>query len=245
MALDEVLIDSVASKSSLPVLRFYAWDPPAVSIGYFQKLDKSIDVEFCRNNKIDIVRRITGGRTVFHNKELTYSVVIPMENDIAKGSVTDVYKKISMGLLEGLKICGIMAEFSPGIAHNSTTSACFEVSSRYEIVISGKKLVGSAQTRKKGVVLQHGSIILNLEEELFAQILGLKGKQKEEFLIEYPKKATDIVRNNSSKIERELLVKKIKEGFCKSLNIDFEEDKINLNEEKAVTILKEKYKKSN
>lgn len=241
MALDEVLLEMVAKGESLPVLRFYGWNPPCISLGYFQKANSSIDIDFCKKNSIDIVRRITGGRTVFHHKELTYSIIIPESSEFVKGSITEAYKKISIGLLEGLKLCGINAEFSKGTALSSSTSACFEASSRYEIVIGNKKLVGSAQTRKRGVVLQHGSIIMSFDEDIFGSCLGLFGQKKDKFIIEFMSKAANLERDGGKFISRELLIKEIINGFTKFANVQILEDTITKVEEKSIVDISGRY----
>lgn len=241
MALDEALLETVSKGESLPILRFYGWNPPAISLGYFQKIENSIDSEFCKANGIDIVRRITGGRTVLHNHELTYSIIIPESSEFVKGSITEAYKKISIGLLEGLKLCNINAEFSPGIAHQSSTSACFEASSKYEIVIDGKKLVGSAQTRKKGVVLQHGSIMISFDTNIFAGCLGLSGAGKEKFVLDYKNKAATIECDYGKYVGKELLIKNIKKSFEEFGDNDLLEDTTTKNEEILSKELEKKY----
>ena len=241
MAVDETFIEAVASGESIPILRFYGWKPSCVSIGYFQRVASSIDLVFCRENGIHVVRRITGGRTVLHQKEIAYSIVIPESHEFVKGSITEAYKKISIGLLEGLKLCGIKAEFSPGILHASTSSACFEASSKYEIVIGGKKLVGSAQTRKKGVVLQHGSIILDFDEAIFANCLGLSSDLRKKFIVDYKQKAASIFVDSGKNFSAEFIIEKIKKGFEEYANVNIIEDNITKLEDKRLISLKVKY----
>ena len=152
MAIDEALL---ASKT--PVLRFYRWKPSALSLGYFQSI-KDIDIKACKKHNVDIVRRITGGKTVLHDNELTYSIIID-ENKMPK-SIIDSYKIISKGILIALKNIGLKPEMKEAINKKTTSAICFNEPSYYEIIVNNKKIVGSAQTRKQGKLLQHGSILI-------------------------------------------------------------------------------------
>jgi lipoate-protein ligase A len=110
MAVDEELLARVQSGVNIPVLRFYSWDPPAVSLGRFQKIETAVDVRACKRLGIDIVRRITGGRAVLHLHELTYSIVAPLDDPHFPPTVLGTYKVIAGGLLAGLRNLGIEAE---------------------------------------------------------------------------------------------------------------------------------------
>jgi len=175
MAVDEALMLAHAAGETPPTLRFYRWDPPAVSLGYFQDPRTEVDRDTCRRAGVDIVRRRTGGRAVLHEHETTYSVVV--STGLLPGSVLETYRHLAAGLVQGLRRLGYEAELAPekstpGGAGNPD-GACFEVPSSYEIVVGGKKVVGSAQVRRKGVILQHGSILQRLEPERLARVLGL------------------------------------------------------------------------
>jgi len=175
MAIDEALMLVHAEGKSAPALRFYRWDPPAVSLGYFQDPRTEVDREACRQAGVDIVRRPTGGRAVLHEHETTYSVVV--SSDLLPGSVVETYRRLAAGLVAGLRSLGYEAELAPERATpggaDSPDGACFEVPSSYEIVVGGRKVVGSAQVRRRGVILQHGSILKRLQPERLARVLGL------------------------------------------------------------------------
>jgi len=160
MAIDEVLLSSRE-----PVLRLYQWEPSAVSIGRFQDLG-DIDVDFCHRNRIDIVRRITGGKSVLHEKELTYSFIID-RNRMPK-SVIGSYNVISSAIILGLRELGLDPEMNMTKVVNRENPVCFQEPSYNEIVIDRKKVVGSAQTRVRGKLLQHGSILTGLDFEKYA-----------------------------------------------------------------------------
>ena len=152
MALDEALMDSIE-----PVLRMYSWSPPAVSVGYFQKVDDEVDENACGRLGVDIIRRQTGGGAVFHDRELTYSVVLKKYPQ----NILESYKWICDAIIDGLSTLGIRAEFSP----------------LNDIVVSGKKISGCAQTRKKGVLLQHGTILLGVDVEKMFSILKVPSEK--------------------------------------------------------------------
>lgn len=161
MALDEAIMDAVAARDSLPTLRFYAWEPPCLSLGKRQPLD-GVDLARCHADGIDVVRRATGGFAILHTDELTYSIGVRPDDPRADGAILDAYRKLSQGLLAGLRLLGAAPKMNPvvpGGVHNAS-AACFEMPSAYEIVVGDRKLIGSAQARPHGRVLQHGSLPL-------------------------------------------------------------------------------------
>jgi lipoate-protein ligase A len=162
MAVDEALLETAGQGLSFPCLRLYSWEPPCLSIGYAQP---SSDVDRQRLSDLgwDWVRRPTGGRAILHTDELTYSIVASLSEPRLSGSVLESYQRLSKALLAALHSLGLPAEAHP--IHPSTTNqanvpVCFEVPSNYEIVIAGRKLIGSAQARRKDGVLQHGTLPL-------------------------------------------------------------------------------------
>ncbi len=155
MAIDEVLLSS-----RVPVLRFYQWEPCAVSIGRYQDLD-DIDLEYCAENSIDVVRRITGGKAVLHESELTYSFIIGKE--MMPRSIIESYKIISSALVQGLRALGLNPEMSSSKIENRDNPICFQEPSFNELTINRKKFVGSAQVRKNEKLLQHGSILTGID----------------------------------------------------------------------------------
>jgi len=173
MALDQALVLSVQAGRSLPLIRFFGWNPPAVSLGYNQKIG-DLDVSACRNAGFDIVRRPTGGRAVIHRDEFTYSVVAPENDPTIGGSILETYHRIAEGLLEGLRVLGVGAEIVKSSASDNASKGsalCFAAAGRYEISSGGKKLIGSAQRRIEGVILQQGSLLLSCgqNEKFFAE----------------------------------------------------------------------------
>jgi len=180
MAVDEAILKAHAAGQVPPTIRFYGWQPAAVSVGYFQKASAEVDISECRQRGIDVVRRLTGGRAVLHDAELTYSLVVNETHPLVPHTITASYRFFSQGLLDGLKVLGIEAQMSmPKAAYSQTkcrhhaSAACFDAPSHYEVTFDGRKIIGSAQVRKEGVILQHGSILLRFEPQQVAALLNL------------------------------------------------------------------------
>ncbi len=163
IATDRAILQN-ASLVGLATMRVYGWYPHCISLGYNQS-EESIDIERCREDGVDVVRRPTGGRAVLHSDEVTYSVVIPKENDFFSGNLGEIYKKISLGLCCGIQRLGVPAVLQKrridlaGHYKRLYSINCFSAAARNEIVVDGKKLVGSAQRQVENGILQHGSIL--------------------------------------------------------------------------------------
>jgi lipoate-protein ligase A len=174
MAVDEAILESTTGGESLPTLRLYAWDPPCLSLGYAQPL-ADVDLPRLRARGWDLVRRPTGGRAVLHTDELTYSVIGPLDEPRLVGGVLDSYRHLAQALVAALRTLGLSADIegaAPVGAGRNPNPVCFEVPSTYEITVSGKKLLGSAQSRKKNGVLQHGSLPLTGDLSRILQALS-------------------------------------------------------------------------
>jgi lipoate-protein ligase A len=166
MATDEAILHAVAAGQTRPTLRFYAWRPPCLSLGRGQK-SSDVDLEALDPAGYDLVRRPTGGKAILHIDELTYSVVAPETDPRMAGGVVTSYRRLSAGLVRGLRKLGALDAMATGRRQEpageerrQTGPVCFEVPSDYEITAHGRKLIGSAQMRAEGVVLQHGTIPL-------------------------------------------------------------------------------------
>ncbi len=162
MAADESILEHVGRGESLPTLRLYAWDPACLSLGYAQPF-ADVDVPRLRAHGWDVVRRPTGGRAILHTDELTYSVTAPLDEPRVAGSVLESYNRLAQALLlavQSLNLSVEMKEHAPAAPHQSAGPVCFEAPSTYEITVNGRKLVGSAQARRKEGVLQHGTLPL-------------------------------------------------------------------------------------
>jgi len=162
MALDEAILESVAQKMQPPTWRLYAWNPFCLSLGHAQPI-KDVNRDTLVAHKGGLVRRPTGGRAILHADELTYSVCAPLGNIHIEGGVIESYRRISDVLLNTLEKIGIGADSKlkeQEEKHRSKDPVCFQYPSDYEITFAGKKIIGSAQARRFGALLQHGSMPL-------------------------------------------------------------------------------------
>ncbi|WP_381413464.1 biotin/lipoate A/B protein ligase family protein [Staphylococcus epidermidis] len=250
MAMDEALLNFVSRGEIDPVIRFYTWNPATLSIGYFQRLQKEIDIDKVKEKGYGLVRRQTGGRGVLHDKELTYSVIVPEFHPNMPSTVTEAYKIISQGLLEGFKNLGFETYFAIPRSKEERdklkqprSSVCFDAPSWYELVVEGRKIAGSAQTRQKGVILQHGSILQDIDiDDLFDMFIfkneRLKAKMKENFV----QKAVAINDISNQHITLNEMENAFKSGFKKGLNIDFKPLELTEKQKEEVQELEEKYR---
>jgi len=161
MALDEAILRGVAEGASPPTLRFFGWQPACLSLGQAQPV-ADVDFDACSRLGVDVVRRPTGGRAILHVDELTYSVTAREDHPHVQGGIVESYRRLSEGLLAGLTRMGLPVQQveRPEEHDRDQGPVCFVTPSNYEIVFDGRKLVGSAQVRRGGVVLQHGSLPL-------------------------------------------------------------------------------------
>ncbi len=162
MAVDSAIVDGVAAGMQPPTLRLYGWEPFCLSLGYGQRA-READLLALKARGWDLVRRPTGGKAILHGDELTYSLCLPLDHPLARGDVVESYRRISIGLLRALERLSLPASAQhqgASVQLREAGPVCFELSSHYEITVAGYKLIGSAQLRRKGVMLQHGTIPL-------------------------------------------------------------------------------------
>lgn len=165
MAVDEAILEAIGRGDVGPTLRLYAWSPACLSLGYAQPFS-DVDQARLSTRGWHVVRRLSGGRAILHTDELTYSITGPKNEPHLAGSVLDSYRRLSQALLQALHLLEIPAEVlsNPHDTQsdkNQPDAVCFETPSNYEITVQGKKMIGSAQTRKKAGVLQHGTLPLH------------------------------------------------------------------------------------
>jgi lipoate-protein ligase A len=176
MAVDEAVLESAGRGESLPTLRLYAWEPACLSLGYAQPAS-DVDLVQLQARGWDLVRRPTGGRAVLHTDELTYSVAGPLAEPRLAGTVLDSYNRLARALTEALRLLGLQVEIQEHpekAGRGNPNPVCFEIPSTYEITVGGKKLVGSAQARRREGVLQHGSLPLTGDLGRILQVLVYK-----------------------------------------------------------------------
>jgi lipoate-protein ligase A len=210
MALDEALLESVIA-GGVPVVRFYTWRPATLSLGVNQSIGE-IDAEECVHRGFGLVRRLTGGRAVLHQYELTYSVIAPENDPRVSGGVIESYRKISAALVDGLRSMGAdvsLAEPSKAMfralaesrhraeldepVDASNGAVCFDTASAYELTARGRKLVGSAQARRGGAILQHGSILLDVDWDAWVNVFAYAtGSGRERAYAKLPTRMTSL-----------------------------------------------------
>lgn len=228
MAMDEALLNWHSEKLIPPVIRFYEWDPATLSIGYFQQVHKDINFEEVRRQGLGFVRRPTGGRAVLHEHELTYSIIVKEDYPNMPKTVTEAYRVLSKGLLLGFLNLGLDAYFSvPDTEEKQAdlkkpkSAVCFDAPSWYELVVEGRKVAGSAQTRQKGVILQHGAILLDLDEEKLLSVFKFANEEaREKMRLKLPEKAVAMNRLVDKPFTVEQCIGAFKTGFEDALDIE-------------------------
>jgi lipoyl(octanoyl) transferase len=224
MAVDESIMEAVAASRVPPTLRFYRWNPPCVSLGKRQPL-AGIATDNCRRDGVDIVRRPTGGLAILHTDELTYSLITRSDDPRAAGAILDSYRQLSRGLVAGLELLGVsvqMQPVSPGGSHSSS-AACFEAPSAYEITCGGRKLMGSAQTRPYGKLLQHGSLPLTGDIGRLAEYLAFPDETERQVLAHQLRhRATTLGDILGRSVSFEETADALAQGFSRALNLHLE-----------------------
>jgi lipoate-protein ligase A len=205
MGLDEALLESVSQGNSPPVLRLYGWNPPAVSIGYFQGIEEEVDLAACKSHGFDVVRRISGGGAVFHQAELTYSLIIPAAHPLAGQSIRESYETFCSGIINALALLGISSQFAPV----------------NDVLTEGRKISGNAQTRRMGCILQHGTILLNLDVELMFELLRAPSEKIRGKLIQDVKDRVTSLNSLGRIVSFDDAANALAEGFRRTLALDF------------------------
>ena len=219
MAIDEALL-----QSAKPTLRLYKWKPSAISIGYFQSIKEEVNLAECGRHGVDVVRRITGGGAVYHDThgEITYSVVLPAS---LFPTIMESYHAIGKCLIAGLRELGINAQYA-GIN---------------DIVVNGKKISGSAQTRRHGFILQHGTLLIKVEPEKMFSLLKVGKEKISDKEIKRIEERVTSIEKEIGRIDEEEIKNAIIKGFEIGLNAEFEERKMEEKEKRMAEKLVEKY----
>ncbi|MBU0757938.1 MAG: lipoate--protein ligase family protein [Nanoarchaeota archaeon] len=204
MAIDYALL----KLNKVPTVRFYMWSPPAVSIGYFQSLAEEIDLDRCKKLGVDYVRRITGGGAVFHDAELTYSITINEDNEYISKGINESYQEICGAIIKGLSNLDIKADYVP----------------LNDLIVNGKKISGCAQTRKEKTILQHGTLILDVDvEKMFSILLVPNEKIRDKMISSVKERVTSLKNELGRDIGFAELSQAFKKGFEEYFNIEFTE----------------------
>jgi lipoate-protein ligase A len=225
MALDEAILEAVGRGESLPTLRFYAWDPPCVSLGVAQPF-RDVDLKRLRTKRWDLVRRSTGGRAILHTDELTYAVIAPIDNPHLAGGVLESYRHLSAGLVAGLQHMGMSVEIESEkqlTEEERGNPVCFQAPSAYEITVGQRKLIGSAQVRRRFGILQHGTLPLKGDITRICEVLQFDSEEGRT-------SAADALRSRAATVEDlldkplswEKAAQAMSAGFQQALDLQFE-----------------------
>ena len=232
MAVDEAILTARVAEKVPNTLRFYRWRPSVVSIGRNQNPEAEIYLDSCKQLGVDVVRRISGGGTVYHDfeGEVTYSV-IAKTSDIGTADITTVYAKIYEAIKDALRLLGITADFSSGDAKNCPN-----------MTVNGKKISGSSQTITRGVVLQHGTLLRSVDLPKMFTILKLKNASCRQAADIAKRKITSIQNELGHAVTPETVVNALTQGFKAILKIQLEPGELTPYEvELSNKLCKEKY----
>ena len=227
MGFDEALLTLRARREIPPTLRLYMWDPSAVTIGYFQRIRDVVNLDYALEKKIPVIRRITGGGAVYHDRdgEVTYSIVLD-----ARGKFTDVqesYRIICSGIVEALRDLGLEAVFKPV----------------NDILLNGRKVSGSAQTRRKNTLLQHGTLMVSTNLDELARLLVVPREKLESHRARsIRERVTTISIELGRTLSPEDMIPQLIEGFRKALGARLIEEKPSPSEERLAEKYAEKYR---
>jgi lipoate-protein ligase A len=228
MAVDEALAYARVEGRAPNTLRFYMWEPSTVVVGYFQSVEDEVDIEACRRHGIDIIRRISGGGAVLNSSDgvFTYSIIIPEDDPLVSKDVTESYRFLCHGIVEGLGLLDIKAEFKP----------------INDIIVRGKKISGNAQIRKRGVVLHHGTVLIDFDPKLMLEVLKIsKEKMSDKMIKQAEERVTTVRRELWREVSIEEASKALYEGFRRSLGVELVPGELSDYEMELVERFREKY----
>lgn len=239
MAVDEALLLCFDPERSRPVFRIYGWEPPALSLGRFQKGEEVLDRYACAKANVPVVRRITGGGVIYHADELTYSLACSPGHAPPAASIKESFRVLTSFLARfygklGLNPRYAMESLPEGVGHNSRSSFCFAGRETYDILIEGRKIGGNAQRRLKNAIFQHGSIPLVNRAESGASFLsappaGIGGK-------------TTALRELGVEASRDELKRLMALAFSETMGAELEEGSLALEEKRvAASLVREKH----
>jgi lipoate-protein ligase A len=205
MAIDKAVMVSCSRGKIPPTVRFYTWKPPAISIGYFQSLNEEVDLDACKSLGVEFVRRITGGGAVFHDKELTYSIIIPESNLKVPKNILESYRRICGAVVKGLKHLWIESKYAP----------------INDIIVNNKKISGSAQTRKSKTVLQHGTVLMDVDVDKMFKLLKVPNEKiKDKLIADVKQRVTSIKHISDNNVTFNETSDAMKIGFEEEFDIE-------------------------
>lgn len=227
MAIDEAILHALAEGQGSPTLRFFQWEPPCLSLGYNQHWQE-VDEAACRRLGYTWTRRPTGGKAILHTDEVTYSLIIPQDDPRIQGGIVESYRILSFGLLRGLEKLGVQAVQAGKEEVTASTRVapggpvCFDTPSRYEITWQGKKLIGSAQLRRRKIVLQHGTLPLYGDLNRILEALNFSVEERARQAELLPQRAITLEQVLGQKLCYQEVVAALTEGFAEEFNLNLQ-----------------------
>jgi lipoate-protein ligase A len=244
MGLDEAMMDAVGNGDSPPTLRLYGWQPPCLSLGYAQPYS-DIDPERLVRHGWDVVRRPTGGRAILHTEELTYAVIASVDEPLVAGGVLESYGRIAGALLSAMQKFELPVEMKilTRIEGKKKNPVCFEVPSACEIMVHGRKLIGSAQARRKDSVLQHGSIPLAGDLRRIVNVLSFNNNEaRAQAAQRLEESATTVEQILGKPVSWDCMAQALVESFTSIHHLEFHEGTLTPFEQaRAMDLVEKKY----
>ena len=208
MAIDNAILIANSKGRVPPTVRFYGWVPPAISIGYFQSLTDEVDIDVCKRLGVGYVRRITGGGAVYHEKEVTYSIVVPESHPEIPKNIIQSYGRICGAVIRGLGFMGIESDYAP----------------INDVVAGGRKISGNAQTRKAGTVLQHGTVLMDVDvDKMFSLLKVPNEKIKDKLIADVKQRVTSIRHMVGKDVSFEEVTSAMMRGFEEEFHVELVE----------------------
>ena len=205
MAIDHAILTAHSKNIVIPTVRFYGWNPSAISIGYFQQLTEEVNLDACSQHGVDYVRRITGGGAVFHEHELTYSIVVSENNPNISRNILESYGTICGAVIRGLSQLNIESTYAP----------------INDILVNGKKISGNAQTRKYQTILQHGTILMDVDfEKMFTLLKVPNEKIKDKMISDVKQRVTSIKHQTNTSLSFNDVALAMKLGFEEAFDVN-------------------------
>jgi len=244
MAIDEAILHALADGNGIPTVRFFQWQPACLSLGYNQHWSE-INLPALTGRGYTWTRRPTGGKAILHTDEVTYSLIIPQDNPRIQGGIVESYRILSLGLLRGLQKLNVPAEQASREESRARRQAaagggpvCFDTPSVYEITVDGKKLIGSAQLRRRKVVLQHGTLPLHGELNRIIDVLDFSAEERAIQRKMLPDRATTLERVLGRVVPYAEAVDALKAGFAEQLNLTLQEMPLSAREQELARSLR-------
>jgi lipoate-protein ligase A len=223
MALDEAIMEGVRNGTSQPTIRFYGWEPSAVSIGVFQGVRNEVNLENTKKNGVDVVRRLTGGGAVYHDRlgEVTYSLIAPL--DFFPTNIIESYRVICDDIVVALQQLGINATFAP----------------INDILVNEQKISGNAQTRRNGILLQHGTILYSVDVETMFSLLNVSDQKISDKLIKSVQKRVTSVQDQTG-ASMDALKDALIHGFQRNRNVELGDYSV-IEQQRAQELVQERF----